>query len=54
LPVLIDSQLLGEYAVIRNWLLWTMLLAVTCGMVVGCSPDGGRPGAGQTTDEGKK
>lgn len=39
----------------RNWLLWTMLLAVTCGMVAGCSgPDGGKPGSGGVTEEGKK
>ncbi len=37
---------------LRNWLLWTMLLALTCGMVAGCSgPDGGTgTGSGLTTD----
>lgn len=39
---------------LRNWLLWTMLLALTCGMVVGCSPDGGRPGSGGATEDAKK
>lgn len=36
---------------LRNWLLWTMLLAVTCGMVAGCSgPDGKKGGSGIVTD----
>jgi hypothetical protein len=41
---------------LRNWLLWTMLLAVTCGVAVGCgcAPDSGRGGSGGTTEEGKK
>lgn len=36
----------------RNWLLWTMLLALTCGMVAGCAPDSGK--SGTVTEEGKK
>lgn len=40
---------------VRNWLLWTMLLAVTCGAIAGCSGPDGNPGSGSTTtEEGKK
>ncbi|WP_261365068.1 hypothetical protein [Anatilimnocola floriformis] len=39
---------------LRNWLLWTMLLAVTCGAIAGCAPDSGRGGSPNTTEEGKK
>jgi hypothetical protein len=36
---------------LRNWLLWTMLVAVTCGMVAGCSgPDSNKGGSDITTD----
>jgi len=41
---------------LRNWLLWSMLLAVTVGVAAGCgcTPEGGRPGSGGVTEEGKK
>lgn len=39
---------------LRNWLLWTMLLAATCGMVVGCSGPDGKSGSPHTTEDGKK
>jgi hypothetical protein len=37
----------------RHWMLWTLLLALTCGMIAGCAPEGGTPG-GTVTEEGKK
>lgn len=39
---------------LRNWLLWTMLLAVTYSMVAGCSgPDGKDKGGSGITTDGK-
>jgi hypothetical protein len=37
----------------RYWILWTLLLALTCGLAAGCAPDSGKPG-GNTTDGAKK
>ena len=39
---------------LRTWLLWTMLLALTCGAVAGCSGPDGKPSSDKITDEGKK
>lgn len=38
----------------RSWMLWTLLVALTCGMIAGCSPEGGRPSTPSTTDADRK